>query len=150
MHGAAVLHSQWPRTTMVTWVGPLVALGPDEIGQHLTVRPPPCGLVRPAIEINCVSANIDHGVHRGTAAECSAARQVDPTLPQALLRLGRKVPIVLGLEQLGIGDGHIDLGRVVHTSCLHQGHADIPILAEPSREAASTRTGPYYYVIKFL
>jgi hypothetical protein len=62
-------------------------------------------LVRPAIEISRVSANVDHRVDRGTAAERSAARQVDPPLAQTLLRLGREVPIVLGLEQLRFTEG---------------------------------------------
>jgi hypothetical protein len=29
------------------------------------------------------------------ALECSAAREIDPTVPEALLRLGRKVPSYL-------------------------------------------------------
>src|ERR1700730_19455979 len=97
MQGAAVSHGQGTRTSMVMGVAPLVVLRPDEIGQHLTVRPPRCALVRPAIEISSVSADIDHSVYRGTAAECSAARQIDPPIPETPLRLGRKVPIVLGL-----------------------------------------------------
>src|ERR1700722_4821109 len=150
VHGAAVLHSQGTRTSVVTCVTPLVAFGSDEIGQNLTIRPSWCALVHPSVEINWVSADVDHGVHRRTAAECSAARQVDPTPPERLFRLGLKVPIVLSLEQLGKGDGHADLGRVVRTARLQQGHPKIRILAEASREDASSRTSANYYVVKFL
>src|SRR3984885_5280870 len=148
MHGAAVLHSQGTRTSVVTCVAPLVSFGSDEIGQNLTVRPSWCALVHPSVEINWVSADVDHGVHRRTAAECSAARQVDPTPPESLFRLGLKVPIVLSLEQLGKGDGHADLRRVVRTSRLQHSHPKTRILAEASCDNAPSRTSPNYYVVK--
>src|SRR3981189_382991 len=95
MHRTAVLHRQGSRASMITSVTPLVALRSDEGGQDLPVRPPRRAFLRPAIEIGCISADIDHGVHRRTAAECSAARQVDPSLSQTGLLLCCVVTVVL-------------------------------------------------------
>src|SRR5260370_768449 len=100
---------------------------------RVSVKTSRCSFVRPDIEIRCVSADVDHGIHRRTSSQCFAPRQIDPSIPQTRLRLTREVPVVLGLEQLRKGYGHTDLGSVVGPSRFHQRHTDFRILAESRR-----------------
>src|SRR5689334_7738469 len=123
-----------PREAVIARVAPLVTLRLDEVGQHLSIRPPRRATASPAVKISFVSADVDHGVHRGTATQRSASWQVDSPARQTLFRLGREVPIVLCLEQLREGGGHGDLRRIVPSSRLHQSYPDTGILAETGCE----------------
>src|SRR6202044_3049011 len=55
----------------------LKALSATKVGQHISISPPPCALFLPALEIERMSADIDHAVDRRRAAQTLAPRTAD-------------------------------------------------------------------------
>ena len=70
-------------------------LGAPEQRQHVLVGPARAPVVRPAVVVEPVAADVDHPVHRARAAEHLPARPVDPAAVAGLLRLGVPGPVVL-------------------------------------------------------
>src|SRR5258706_1835536 len=99
-------------------LAPLVALGLDEVREHVVVTPTRGSVRGPVVEVGAVAPDVDHGIHRAGAAEHAPAREIDAAIVELRLRLRNKIPIVLGLEELREGGGCVDLRRVVRATRL--------------------------------
>ena len=115
-------------------------LGAPEIGQDLLVRPALAILLeRPAVVVERVAADIDHGVERRRAAQHAPARPVHDALVHVGLRLGVVVPVVPVVHQVVHERGrHVDLPvppRIARPG-LEQAHLVGRILAQAIGEHA--------------
>src|SRR5688572_6086812 len=118
----------------------LAMLGPPEVGQDLLVRPALAILLeRPAVVVQSVAADIDHGVERRRTAQHAPARPVHDTVVHIGLRLGVVVPVVPGVHQVVHQRGrHVDLPvppRIARPG-FQQAHLVAGILAQAVREHA--------------
>src|SRR5215470_9903563 len=110
-----------------------------EIGQHMRIGPARQSVAGPAIVIERVAADVDHGVERGGAAEHATARPIEATAVHVRLRLGLVRPIVSGVAEIvGERRRHLDLPGTVLGAGLEQKYARAG-LREPIGEYAAGR-----------
>ncbi len=92
--GAQLVDAQRPALAVILAVEFGVVLRALEIGQHVRVRPAGVAERSPVIVVPAMSADIDHGVDGGRAAEALAARLIADAAIQPLLRHGLERPVV--------------------------------------------------------
>ncbi len=132
---AAVLDVERPVVTVVRRAEPGVALGADEVRQHVVVAPARGAvLVAPGVVVGPVPADVDHRVHRRAAAERLHPRPVGPSVVQLLLLGGGVVPVPARLEQRREGHRDRDLVGLGLGSGLEQQHPHARVLAQPGGE----------------
>src|SRR5262249_60684661 len=108
------------RTGSVKWLAaPLVAFGLDEIAEELLVGPTRGTVGRPLIVVGTIATDVDHGVHRRPTAEDLAAREIATPPAECGFRLGRVVPVVIGLEKSRERDRRVYLRRLIPPTGLH-------------------------------
>src|SRR5438552_3652908 len=75
-----------------------VVLRLAEVRQDLLVAPPPGTLRLPPVVVQRATADVEHRVHRARAAEPLPPRDVQRPPVHVRLRLGREVPVELGVK----------------------------------------------------
>ena len=134
-------HVQWAAVAAVVVApfGPCFGLA--KVRQAMRVTP--VGQVvaaRPALVIQGVSADVDHAVDRGGAADHFASRTVDAPVVHEGLGLGLVQPSV---ARVGHGVGktrwHVDEQVVVHRARFQHEHAHVGVLAQAVGQHAAGR-----------
>ena len=147
----AVLDGERAVGAVVAVVETGVALGLDEVRQHIVVRPAGGAVVAlPRVEIAVVPADVDHGVHRRAAAQCLHPRPIRGAVVQVLLRGGGVVPVPLRFEQRGERQRDVHLVGVRFASRLEQQHGDAGVLAEPGRHDGTRASRSHHDVVVFV
>ena len=85
---AQVGHVQRPGLAMQIAAEALIALGPDEPGQHILPAPARVAHGGPGVVVLRMATHVDHGVGRTAAAERAAARLQTTATLEAWLRFG--------------------------------------------------------------
>src|SRR5262249_48041844 len=83
------------------------------------------------------------------AAQDLAAGQVEAAPAERRLWFGRIVPVELRLEELGEGDGRLDLRRVIPWAGFDERHPNARVLAETRCQHAPSRAGTHDDVVIF-
>ena len=125
-------------------VGALVAgLGLAEIGQAVGVAPAlQAGLLRPALVVHRVAADVDHAVDQRRAAQALAAALRHAPPAHVRLGLGDVGPVVGGaLQRVGQRGGHLraPVEPPVGAAGLQQQHRHVGILGQPRGQHAAGR-----------
>ena len=111
--GIVLVGGMDPERAVVAVIGVaalLAMLGAPEVGQDLLVRPAfAIFLEGPAVVVERMAADIDHGVERRRAAQHAPARPIHDALVHVGLRLGVVVPVVPVVHQVVHERGrHVD------------------------------------------
>src|SRR6202041_1725931 len=129
----------------------LKALSATKVGQYISISPPPCALLLPALEIERMSADIDHAVDRRRAAQNLAPRTGDAPAAEMRLGLGFLSPIIgIGVHGNRQRRRHLDEDRAITSAVFKQKHTRAAVFSQPIGEDAARRTGPDDYVVESL
>jgi hypothetical protein len=135
--------------TMVDDLEGPTAIGraPREVGEEFSPAPAGVPARVPTVVVGAVPADHDLGVDRRRSAEDLSARHVHPALLEALLWLGRVVPVDLAAVELGERSRDAKLALAVLAAGLQQEDAHRRVLAEPASQNTARRTRPNDYVV---
>ena len=138
---AAVADAQRPAGAVVIALAAFVVLSLLEVRQGVLISPAREAHSRPLVVVGAVAADVEHRVERARAAEYAAARQVEPLIGEAGLRLADEAPVEAAVPEPLEADRQVDLGRAVGRAGVEQEDPYARILAEPGGEDASGRAG---------
>ena len=88
-----------------------------EVGEDVFETPALISEAGPMIEVELISADVDHSVHRTRAAQHFSARPVEAAIVKAGLGLGGVVPVDGGLVEFGECCGDVDFFCFVGAAC---------------------------------
>ena len=99
-----------------------------EVGEDVIETPALISEAGPMIEVEVISADVNHGVHRARAAQHFSARPVEAAVVEAGLGLGGIVPVDGCLVEFGEGCGDADFLCFVGAACFEEQNARVGIL----------------------
>ena len=122
VRGPQVLNAERTAGAVVVIGAAGVVLRHAEQREHVRIRPSGGSVFGPEVVVGLVAADVDHGVHRGAAAEHLGSWHEDPAPAQVRLGLGEVAPVQLGLELLGERRGHLHVHVLVAAAGLDEQH----------------------------
>jgi hypothetical protein len=120
----------------------LVALGLDEVGQHVVVAPAGVAQRGPMVVVLALAADVDEAVDRAGAAQRLAARPVDAPAVHVGVGVGLEAPVIGGApHRLAVADGQVNPQRPIGRAGFEQQHARGRVFAQARRQHAAGGTG---------
>ena len=128
----------------------LVILDAFVIGQHIIETPAIRAHRVPLIVVAAITAHIHHGVDRGAAANHATLIDDDLAPTHALLRLGGKLPIIIGSPQRNEPAQFVDARMSIHGAGFQNQNLQGRIGAQPIGNDTPTSPSAYYDIIVFF
>ena len=129
-------------------VSAVMVLRLDEIGQHVVPPPSDISQLPPAVVVTCLSAHVNHAVHRRAAAQQLSERIGQRSSVQAGLSCGLHPPVGARIpDAVEIADRDVDPVILVGPACLEQQDPYPGVLRQAVRQHASGRASSHDDVV---
>jgi hypothetical protein len=132
---ADVRHRQRPVAAMEGARTALVALGLDEVRQHIVITPAVVAERGPMVVVFALPADVDQAVDRARSTKGLAARPVDAPPVHVRVGVGMETPVVLRApHRLAVPDRQVNPERPVGRARFQQQHAGRRVFAQARRQ----------------
>ncbi len=127
----------------------IVALGADEVRQHVAIAPARVAHRGPVVEVPRLAAKVHHAVDRARPADHAPARQRDAPVVECGLRLGHEAPVERRPgNRRGNRRGNMDEGMAIFAARLEETDRVARIFGQSGREHAAGGAGAHDHEVE--